>query len=1430
MTELLYSSNETPSKSTLVSRARIERGRDKDIVTIPSVLEPVTVENAYDYSPLPPPYIHVKEDIRDAKPYQHGKIEISQQGELLRSYISFTKFTRDLVESYDYRVNEFINTVKNTKIRINHNDRDYLLSFSLEIHKPTLSIGTKKGTKYVPMTPLQARQQKLTYGADMFLKFRLTKEKDNDYLEELETNMGKLPVMIGSYLDNTSSKGNRELLDMGECPYDVSGYFPIKGMEYVILMSDKLRPDKFIVYPKEKYNVSTITSHTFDNRSSMIEVFRDPKTMIYRVWFGMLGSLDEQSKPEHSINIFEVFKMISDKLGIHDMIKLLRDTIGVSEKNYIRNMDTEIAATLADYQTLTDNDIWKIFSIHDSSIKKSDDKEVERATWRSKIKNNPKREYDKSIGIHEYRQKFMKLFFSGSVDADEYGKVMEVQSDRVILEKLYSFGIMINRLISVNVGSRLPDDRDSWANKEVKNAGVFIGEKLNSIWNGVIEKIKSTDYSKFSNLGINNIPTEKAKIGDTLEKSFTSNWNQGNSDQVKKITETLSRTSILASYAYVTRISSPGSINDKTKSKRSVQQSQWGYVCYVDSPEGQNVGLLKAKSVGCWVSISKNLDRFIYNNNTRSMYTFDEIKRKKEGKNTFFSYNGKILGFVNANEMVKYLNSKKDKKVIPFDAMILHAKGDNIVYLYSNSGRLVRPVLTVNKHENDIDDPYKQTINFYEAVRNGLLKKEQIQDFQNLVDLKLISYVDAWEQEDGALIAQSRNMLESITNDIQNTRSLLDKANELKGQHNLYISIHSKHIEGSIYKTPLYIEKDMYIAEINYKLDNLKKKKDTMVEDMTKSKSELNEWYRELKLYLEPENEKQRMADGLGISTDDIRTFISENMKIYNLVKDILDSKKLEYIATFKELNLNYKKRFDVFGEDLKSINKEIEETEKMSYKDPIVNEDIDKYIVLLQNSLRMLAKKQKFDYCEMDPNSVYGVSASIIPLPGNNQGPRNSFECNMGRQAVGVYNSNHMYRYDSAVQKLLAYPSIPSFKTQLYEPLGMDRLGSGESVILAMLTNMNLQEEDAVMVSQRAIDSGFGLMVYYSTISSSITKDRTRVTEEFTRTIPQKMIRAGDKDPYRHLDENGIVRVGSTLETGDCVIGKIRRLNDDGYEDIKDASSYAKKKEEGTVMSVIKDGSTIIVKIYGVYNQIVGNKGATRHAQKGTIGTVYSQDRMMKFADGSTPDIIMNTHAIPSRMTLGQLIEMLVGKSSLVSGQSVDATAYNDFNVDDFTRTLKSYGYNEWGWEVMINGLTGEKFKALVFSGPVFYQILKHQVKDKNQVRGRGAKSEMTGQPVAGKDRGGGLRFGYQEKDAILSHGATNFINEVFLESSDKRPCIVCKECNNLAYIDMNGIYQCRACTNTDPVMVNLPNSHLITSNLLAAAGVYHNVIPKNK
>jgi hypothetical protein len=271
---------------------------------------------------------------------------------------------------------------------------------------------------------------------------------------------------------------------------------------------------------------------------------------------------------------------------------------------------------------------------------------------------------------------------------------------------------------------------------------------------------------------------------------------------------------------------------------------------------------------------------------------------------------------------------KKKKKVLEYDVLVIHVPEDNTVYLYSNSGRLVRPVLTVNKHENDQKTPYKQTINFFEAVKNNLITKQQIQNFQSLKDLGLVSYIDAWEQEAGAMVAQSRNMIDSLSNDIINTITLIQKAKELQSQsEELYISINSKHIKGSLKKTPVYITKKQYMEEIdkkNIELDNMKKK---ITLDIQNSQYKLVSYRKKLDEYLKPSSEITRLASAIGISENELETYSKVNSKIYNFVKDTMDAKKLEFTSTFKELNRFHINKYKKYLEEVKLIQKESKKT-----------------------------------------------------------------------------------------------------------------------------------------------------------------------------------------------------------------------------------------------------------------------------------------------------------------------------------------------------------------------------------------------------------------------------------------------------------------------------------------------------------------------
>lgn len=269
----------------------------------------------------------------------------------------------------------------------------------------------------------------------------------------------------------------------------------------------------------------------------------------------------------------------------------------------------------------------------------------------------------------------------------------------------------------------------------------------------------------------------------------------------------------------------------------------------------------------------------------------------------------------------------------------------------------------------------------------------------------------------------------------------------------------------------------------------------------------------------------------------------------------------------------------------------------------------------------------------------------------------------------------------------------------------------------------------------------------------------------------------------------------------------------------------------------IIYTENMIKVKIRRVVSPIPGDKMLSANAQKSTISKILPDSQMPYILGTGDPEtatrvtIIMNPHAIPSRMTINQLIEMIVGKKGALAGERVNATAFNDFNIEDFTKVLKKmYGYNEWGWETMVNGMTGEKFKAQIFTGPVLYQAMKHRVSEKAQSRSEGVIDERTRQAPGGRSRGGALRFGEMEKDGIVSHGASALIQETFCKSSDKFTCTVCTTCNRLSYVDSRKKFVCRNCEEDESTFskVEVPYSYMMISRYLAASGIDMQLVTK--
>lgn len=429
------------------------------------------------------------------------------------------------------------------------------------------------------------------------------------------------------------------------------------------------------------------------------------------------------------------------------------------------------------------------------------------------------------------------------------------------------------------------------------------------------------------------------------------------------------------------------------------------------------------------------------------------------------------------------------------------------------------------------------------------------------------------------------------------------------------------------------------------------------------------------------------------------------------------------------------------------------------------------------------------YTHCEIHPSMLLGICASIIPFPDHNQSPRNTYQSAMGKQAMGFFLTNYSRRMDT-MANILYYPQKPLATTRSMEFLKFRELPAGQNAIVAILCYSGYNQEDSVIMNQSSIDRGIFRSLFFRSYTDSEKRVGINIVEQFEKPSRNDTLRL-KHGTYDKLDEDGIIAPGIRVSGEDIIIGKTSPINPDNAElgqrtanHVKrDASTPLRSTESGIVDQVIvttnQDGLRYIkVRVRTTKIPQIGDKFASRHGQKGTIGVTYRQEDMPFTPEGITPDIIINPHAIPSRMTIAHLIECLLSKVASLKGMEGDATPFTEVTVDSVSDLLREHGYQSRGFEVMYHGHTGRKLRAQVFFGPTYYQRLRHMVDDKIHARARGPVQIMTRQPVEGRARDGGLRFGEMERDCMIAHGAASFLKERLFEVSDAFRVHVCEIC----------------------------------------------------
>ena len=422
--------------------------------------------------------------------------------------------------------------------------------------------------------------------------------------------------------------------------------------------------------------------------------------------------------------------------------------------------------------------------------------------------------------------------------------------------------------------------------------------------------------------------------------------------------------------------------------------------------------------------------------------------------------------------------------------------------------------------------------------------------------------------------------------------------------------------------------------------------------------------------------------------------------------------------------------------------------------------------------------------HMEVHPSTIMSMMTSLIPFAPHNQSPRNQLSCSQSKQGLSVYATNWRNRFDNTAH-VLCYGEMPMTRTLYNHYLGEGRMAYGFNCVLAIACWTGYNQEDGIVMNYDAVHRGmFRSMAFRSYEAFEEDDEKANIQVRFgnPKLIGNwKELRPGMD--YSKLDDRGIIREGAYVDETTVIVGAYMMSTSGGQ--MKDASKTPQVWTRGRVEKVavmVNNNGMRLVKIRVVQDRIpeLGDKFSNRHGQKGTIGALLRGHDMPRTITGIVPDMIMNPHAIPSRMTIAQNLEQLMGKTAALSGTIGDGTSFmNDGSPQEsIGGILEELGFEKYGNEVMYNGATGEQIPAAIFIGPVYGMRLKHMVEDKWQARGQGRKEVRTHQPTGGRGAQGGLKIGEMDRDAIIAHAGMSFVKESFMERSDGTTMPMCVAC----------------------------------------------------
>ena len=963
-------------------------------------------------------------------------------------------------------------------------------------------------------------------------------------------------------------------------------------------------------------------------------------------------------------------------------------------------------------------------------------------------------------------------------------------------QKIMMLGYMANKLIQTSLGWLPCDDRDSYLNKRIDLTGTLLNNLFRNYFNKLVKEMQkqvvreinggswrsTEDYENIINM--TNI--YKIMKSTTIENGITRalstgdfSIKQANSSKVG-VAQVLNRLTYVASLSHLRRVNTPLEKSGELIAPRKLHNTTWGFLCPAETPEGQSIGIVKNISYMSHITIPTK-SASLYEYVQPYIQSVDSVRPPE--------LYGKVKVFVNGTwvgvcekpfELYESLKDKKYRGIINIYTAIVFDYKLMQIRICNDGGRLTRPLLRVRDKKAIITPDIIEKLDKHELAWNDLLTSCRI-------DESVVEYIDPEEQNYSMVAMKTKHgyLGESAT------------------YHYTHCEIHPSTIFGVLAscipfpehnQAPRNTYQCLGINEMVWMADGTRKK----ICDVKIGESVLT---------FHPETMEVT-------TTTVINQFVRKNeYPIYRLTtisgREITATEDHKFMtirgwATVKELIENPEIQINMFSDSYSYAY------EKIIYITPEPDGLISDITVESENHTFIAGS---------------GFASS---------------NCAMAKQAIGVYALNYDQRMDKTAY-VLSYPSRPLVDTRLMNFIHLNQIPSGCQIHVAIMTHTGYNQEDSVLINKGSIDRGlFGATIYHTEKD----EDKNIIRDEIIRCKPDKTKTKGIKfGNYDKVNNQGFIPENTMVENRDVIIAKIIPIKENRNDPTKtikyeDQSKTFRTTEETYIDKNYTgrngDGYNFAKVRVRVHRKPgYGDKFSSRHGQKGTCGNIIPECDMPFTKNGLRPDIIINPHAIPSRMTIAQLKETLLGKVLLEVGMLGDGTSFGNLDIKTIIQELQKLGYESHGNEVMYNGLTGEQLETSIFIGPVFYQRLKHMVADKQHSRAIGPMVNLTRQPAEGRSRDGGFRIGEMERDVMIAHGMSKFCRERLYDVSDKYSTHVCRKCGMIAsYNDGNknkgsdfSVHLCNTCNNmTDFAKVEIPYAYKLMSQELQAI----NVVPR--